>query len=68
MTTHKRDGEDVVPMPGQESDAERRRVRQSNDRDQRAEQRGDAAPHNRGYDEAADGPRPSAPANPIDEE
>jgi len=67
MTEHKSDG-DVVPMPGQESAAERRRIRQSNDRDQRAEQHGKQTPHNRGYDEAADGTQPSQPVNPIDED
>jgi hypothetical protein len=66
MTTRKPD-DDIVPLPGQENDAERRRIRQSNDRDQRAEQRGEDTPHNRGYDEAADGVR-REPINPIDEE
>lgn len=42
----------VVPLPGGESEAERQKIRKSNDRDQKL---GDAAPHNRGYDEAADG-------------
>ena len=69
MTQHQSDDDgDVIPMPGQESDAERRRIRQSNDRDQRAEQRGQQAPHNRGYDEAADGVNPAQPVNPIAEE
>ena len=45
----------VIPIPGQESEAERRRIRKSNDRDQALEQRGEEAPHNLGYDEAADG-------------
>lgn len=57
----------VVPLPGQETEEERRRVRQSNDRDQRAERRGDTAPHNRGYDEAADGTVPP-PAPPVADE
>ena len=67
MTTQQPDGSDIVPLPGQEDEAERRRVRESNDRDQRAERRGENAPHNRGYDEAADGPA-REPVNPIDEE
>jgi len=45
----------VVPLPGEESDAEHKRIRSSNDRDQRLEREGAVAPHNRGYDEAADG-------------
>jgi hypothetical protein len=67
MTNEKLDGSDVVPIPGQDNEAERRRIRESNDRDQRAERRGDEAPHNRGYDEAADG-ESREPVNPIDEE
>ncbi len=66
-TSHTPDEGHVVPFPGQESAQERRRVRQSNDRDQRAEERGEIAPHNRGYDEAADGAAPPV-ANPVDEE
>ena len=65
MPDPKRDDLDVVPMPGQESEAERRRVRKSNDRDQRAEQHGQQTPHNRGYDEAADGA--PAPRDPLEE-
>jgi hypothetical protein len=49
----------VVPIPGGEDDAERRRIRQSNDRDQELEREGKASRHNRGYDEAADGVTPS---------
>lgn len=45
----------VVPLPGGESEDERRRIRSSNDRDQQAERDAQPAPHNRGYDEAADG-------------
>jgi hypothetical protein len=45
----------VVPIPGEESKAEHQRVRSSNDRDQELEREGKVAPHNRGYDEAADG-------------
>jgi hypothetical protein len=45
----------VVPLPTGETEAEHRRIRSSNDRDQRLEREGKVAPHNRGYDEAADG-------------
>ena len=55
MPDQKLDDVEVVPIPGQDDEAERRRVRDSNDRDQRAEERGEQTPHNRGYDEAADG-------------
>jgi hypothetical protein len=48
----------VVPIPGEEDDAERRRIRRSNDRDQDAERHGKVAPHNAGYDQAADGVPP----------
>jgi hypothetical protein len=67
MTDPKPDKIDVVPMPFQESDAERRRIRQSNERDQRAEQHGEQTSHNRGYDKAADG-ADTNPINPIDED
>jgi hypothetical protein len=45
----------VVPIPGEDNEAERQRIRQSNDRDQEMERRGEPSRHNRGYDEAADG-------------
>jgi hypothetical protein len=45
----------VVPMPTGETEAEHRRIRSSNDRDQKLEREGKIAPHNRGYDQAADG-------------
>jgi hypothetical protein len=45
----------VIPIPSGGTEAEHRRVRSSNDRDQRAERAGRANRHNRGYDEAADG-------------
>ena len=47
----------VVPLPTGETEAEHKRIRSSNDRDQELEREGVVAPHNRGYDEAADGPR-----------
>ena len=46
----------VVPLPSGETEAEHQRIRSSNDRDQELEREGRIAPHNRGYDEAADGP------------
>jgi len=45
----------VVPLPGQESEAEHARIRSSNDRDQELERQGKTSRHNRGYDEAAKG-------------
>ena len=45
----------VVPLPTGETEAEHRRIRSSNDRDQKLEREGKIAPHNRGYDQAADG-------------
>jgi hypothetical protein len=47
----------VVPVPSSETEEERQRIRESNDRDQQLEREGIAAPHNLGYDEAADGVR-----------
>jgi hypothetical protein len=44
-----------VPIPGEENEAERERIRSSNDRDQKLEREGKPSRHNRGYDEAADG-------------
>jgi hypothetical protein len=45
----------VVPIPGEDNDAERQRIRKSNDHDQQMERNGQQSRHNRGYDEAADG-------------
>jgi hypothetical protein len=45
----------TVPLPSSETESEHERIRRSNDRDQRLEREGKVAPHNRGYDEAADG-------------
>jgi hypothetical protein len=50
----------AVPLPSSETQAEHDRIRRSNDRDQELEREGKTAPHNRGYDEVADGP--TAPA------
>ena len=43
----------IVPIPS-ENEAERKRIRKSNDRDQAMEKRGEPSKHNQGYDEAAD--------------
>jgi hypothetical protein len=59
----------VVPLPSSETEREHRRVRQSNDRDQRLEGEGKIAPHNVGYDNAAHEPGGAVrtPDNPLDE-
>ena len=44
----------VVPLPS-DDEAERRRIRSSNDRDQELEREGKHSRHNGGYDQAADG-------------
>jgi hypothetical protein len=46
----------VVPIPASETEDEHARIRSSNDRDQKLEREGKVSRHNRGYDEAADGP------------
>jgi hypothetical protein len=56
MPADERDELTVVPLPG-ENDAERRRIRSSNDRDQARERAGKPSRHNAGYDDAADGHR-----------
>ena len=45
----------VVPLPGEEIEAEHARIRSSNDRDQKLEREGKVSRHNRGYDEAVKG-------------
>jgi hypothetical protein len=45
----------VVPIPASETEAEHRRIRSSNERDQKDDREGRKNPHNQGYDEAADG-------------
>jgi hypothetical protein len=55
MADRELDNMTVVPIPTTETDAEHKRVRSSNDRDQKLEREGEVSPHNRGYDEAADG-------------
>lgn len=48
--------DDAIVVPNSaEPEEERKRVRRSNDLDQKLEREGIEAPHNRGYDEAADG-------------
>jgi hypothetical protein len=49
----------VVPIPGEDNEAERQRIRKSNDRDQEMERHGERSRHNQGYDEAADGILPA---------
>jgi hypothetical protein len=58
MADENRDEFTTVPIPSSETDEEHRRIRESNDRDQRLEREGKPARHNRGYDEAADGNQP----------
>ena len=48
----------VVPIPASETEAEHRRIRSTNDRDQKDERDGRKNRHNAGYDEAADGKVP----------
>jgi len=56
MAENDADDVTIVPIPGEEDEAERRRIRQSNDRDQELERQGKKSRHNEGYDQAADGP------------
>lgn len=55
MAENEDDNMTVVPIPGQDNEAERQRIRKSNDDDQEMERQGEQSRHNRGYDEAADG-------------
>jgi hypothetical protein len=64
---NKTDDMTVVPIPGEDDDAERRRIRKSNDRDQQLEREGKPSRHNEGYDEAADGTPPPAVDRIVDE-
>lgn len=58
----------TVPIPASETEAEHRRIRNSNDRDQQLEREGRISRHNQGYDEAADGaPHPEV-ENVVDED
>ena len=58
MGENQEDNLTVVPIPASESQAEHDRIRKSNDRDQQLERDGKPSRHNRGYDKAADGPKP----------
>jgi hypothetical protein len=58
MADEEREDFTVVPIPGSETEAEHKRIRSSNDRDQKLEREGKVSRHNRGYDEAADGRQP----------
>jgi hypothetical protein len=57
----------IVPLPSSDTQAEHDRIRKSNDRDQRLEREGKTSPHNRGYDEAADGPPTPKVRHVVDE-
>jgi hypothetical protein len=57
----------VVPIPSSDTQAEHDRIRHSNDRDQRLEREGKPSRHNRGYDEAADGPATPKVERVVDE-
>ena len=67
MAEEEADDMTVVPLPGEEDDAERTRIRQSNDRDQEMERSGKKSRHNEGYDEAADGPATPTIERIVDE-
>jgi hypothetical protein len=55
MAENEDDDLTVVPLPSSETDEERQRIRESNDRDQELEREGRPSRHNQGYDEVADG-------------
>jgi hypothetical protein len=57
----------VVPLPTSETESEHQRIRSSNDRDQQLEREGQVSRHNRGYDEAADGPSAPTIERVVDE-
>jgi hypothetical protein len=57
----------VVPLPSSDTQAEHDRIRRSNDRDQQLEREGKSSRHNRGYDEAADGPPTPTVERVVDE-
>ncbi len=67
MAGQEDDDLEVVPLPSSETEAEHERIRRSNDRDQALERAGEPAPHNQGYDEAADGPRRPTVDSVVDE-
>lgn len=55
MANSEREELTVLPIPASETEAEHKRIRSSNDHDQKMEREGKVARHNVGYDEAADG-------------
>jgi hypothetical protein len=55
MANQERENLTVVPIPASETEAEHKRIRSSNDHDQKMERDGKRARHNVGYDEVADG-------------
>jgi len=59
MADDRQDEVEIVPLPSSETEAEHKRIRSSNDRDQKLEREGKVSRHNRGYDEAADGIHPA---------
>jgi hypothetical protein len=58
----------VVPIPSSETEAEHKRIRESNDRDQKLEREGKVSRHNRGYDETADGQPTPKVEHVVDED
>jgi hypothetical protein len=58
MAEDEREEFTVVPIPSSETEEEHKRIRESNDVDQKLEREGKQSRHNRGYDEAADGRQP----------
>jgi hypothetical protein len=65
----KSDDEDltIVPLPSSDTQSEHDRIRHSNDRDQQLEREGKPSRHNRGYDDAADGPAQPEIERVVDE-
>jgi len=68
MADEQREDFTVVPIPSSETADEHKRIRESNDRDQKLEHEGKVAPHNRGYDRAADGAPTPKVENVVDED
>ncbi len=68
MADNEIDDMEVVPIPASETEDEHARIRSSNDRDQKMEREGKVSRHNRGYDEAADGPQTPTIERVVDEQ
>jgi hypothetical protein len=68
MADERDDDVTVVPIPSSETEAEHRRIRSSNDRDQKDEREGKKNRHNDGYDKAADGAVPEPPIERVVDE